>query len=367
MSKLAVLLAAALLGTTGTATAGAKTLLVGPGHPYAKPCRAIAAARPGDVVQIDARGNGRYDGDVCTWSTPRLTVEGIHGRARIRAAGQISDRKAIWVLDGADTTIRDVELSGAQISAADGANGAALRVEAGADLTLVGSYLHDNQDGILAGASPDTDITIDRTELAHNGDGSGYTHNVYVGDIRSFTMTRSSSHDAVEGHLVKSRARRNTIMYNRLIGRRGTDSYELDLPNAGTARIVGNVIEQGPNTHNPQIVAYGEEGVPAGYDTHLTARFNTIVNDRTGGTPPPAIHVDPSITTRAVVQHNLVVGTPAVIDQPGTKATGTCTDGAHFVNRRGYDYHLRRSSRCRHAGAFAISIRNGEATAPKLA
>lgn len=331
--------------------AAAATLVVGPGHPYAKPCQAIAAAQPGDVVQIDAAGNGTYDGDVCGWSTPGLTVEGINGRARIAAAGQAYARKAIWVLDGPDTTIRNVELSGAAVSAADGANGAALRVEGSADLTLVGSYLHDNQDGILAGAGADTDITIDSTELSHNGDGSGQTHNVYVGDVHSFTMTGSYSHDAVEGHLVKTRARTNNIMYNRLTGEGGTDSYELDVPNAGTTRVVGNVIEQGPNTGNARMITYGEEGVPAGYDTHLTVAYNTIVNDRGGGTAPPAVHMDPAAAAPAVVQDNIVVGTSTVIDQASATVSGTCTDGAGFVNRAAYDYHLLATSACRDAVA----------------
>src|SRR5262249_9102216 len=43
----------------------ADALLVGPGHRYAKPCQAIAAAKPGATIGIDAKGNGTYDGDVC--------------------------------------------------------------------------------------------------------------------------------------------------------------------------------------------------------------------------------------------------------------------------------------------------------------
>ncbi|MFF5171524.1 hypothetical protein ACFY3U_02680 [Micromonospora sp. NPDC000089] len=53
--------------------AGGTVRLVGPGHPYRTPCAAIAAASAGDTVQIDARGNGTYDGDVC--GSPTLVTQ----------------------------------------------------------------------------------------------------------------------------------------------------------------------------------------------------------------------------------------------------------------------------------------------------
>jgi hypothetical protein len=37
----------------------------------------------------------------------------------------------------------------------------------------------------------------------------------------------------------------------------GTPSYSIDLPNGGIANIEDNVIEQGPNSQNPYIIAYG--------------------------------------------------------------------------------------------------------------
>jgi hypothetical protein len=53
---LAPLIAAAVSLATATA-AQARVLHVGPGQRYKMPCDAIAAARPGDQIQIDARGN----------------------------------------------------------------------------------------------------------------------------------------------------------------------------------------------------------------------------------------------------------------------------------------------------------------------
>jgi len=159
-------------------------------------------------------------------------------------------------------------------------NGAAIRYEGG-DLTLADCFIHDNQEGLLGGPDADGTITINHSEFAFNGDGSGSTHGIYVGHIASFTLTDSYIHDTSEGHEVKSRAENNIITNNRIFDNNSTASYSIDLPNGGNAAITGNVIEQGPNTHNPAIFAWGEEGI-----THPGMAFitnNLIVNDNPGG------------------------------------------------------------------------------------
>jgi hypothetical protein len=83
----------------------------------------------------------------------------------------------------------------------------------------------------------------------------------------------------VLGMRSKSRAA-NTIIENSRItdGPNGTASYSIDLPNGGNARNDNDVIEQGPNTDNPIIVAYGEEGsVYASSSLAITG--NQIFND----------------------------------------------------------------------------------------
>jgi hypothetical protein len=334
----------ALLGMTGSA--GARTLDVGPGKAYRKPCAAIAAAHPGDTVRIDARGNGRYDGDVCATSVARLTIEGVHGRARVAAAGQSSQGKAIWVLGGARTVVRNVELSGARVP---DRNGAAIRLEGGS-LTLDRVYFHDDEDGILVANDPRIDLTITRSQFARNGAGDGYSHNIYVGTIHRFTMRRSWSHDARVGHLVKSRAAINDIIDNRLTGGTGTDSYELDLPNGGRARVVGNVIEQGPRTENPNMLAFGEEGPVAG--SRLTVLRNTFVDDRPGG--GTAIWVADGVRTAATITDNIAVGQRTFVAQssPRPRLSRNClARDPRFVNRKAYDYRLRAGSPCRGRGA----------------
>jgi hypothetical protein len=84
------------------------------------------------------------------------------------------------------------------------------------------------------------------------------------------------------GHEVKSRAANNTLTGNRIFDNSGSASYSIDLPNGGNARIGGNVIEQGPNTQNPFIVAYGEEGT-TGSGASVAISGNTIVNDDPSG------------------------------------------------------------------------------------
>ena len=61
-------------------------------------------------------------------------------------------------------------------------------------------------------------MLVEYTEFHHNGAGDGYSHNFYIGQVRSFTLQFCSSRQAKVGHLAKSRAQANFILYNRLMG-----------------------------------------------------------------------------------------------------------------------------------------------------
>jgi hypothetical protein len=337
------LLALLVLGLATAPAAQTRVLHVGPGQKYRRPCQAIAVARAGDRIEIDARGNRSYRGDVCAWSTNRLTIVGVHGRAHIDAAGHNSEGKAIWVIAGNDTTIDNIEFSGARVP---DQNGAGIRQE-GANLLVEHCYFHDNQEGILAGDNPASNIVIDSSVFARNGAGDGFSHNIYINHVRSFTLRFSYSTDARVGHLVKSRALRNYILYDRLSGERGTDSYELDLPNGGLSYVIGTVIEQGPNTQNPNMLAYGEEG-DLNPDSHLYAVNDTFVNDLHKG---DAIFVGPEVTQPVLAENDISTGSTAFVAQPRAHTRHNCITGnPGFENPAKYDYTLKASSKCRRTG-----------------
>lgn len=220
-SVCAPLAACLVLLVCGT-TVQAEVRSVGPGKTFAAPCAAFAAAIDGDVIEID--GAGSYVGDVCTIARNNLTIKGVNGRPHIAAGGKNSGGKATWVVAGRDTVIDNIELSGARVPEK---NGAGIRQE-GRNLTVRRSYFHDNENGILGGADAESVYVIEDSEFANNGAGDGQSHNMYIGEIKSFTLRGCYSHDAVEGHLVKSRALANFILYNRLSDEAGTASYELD-------------------------------------------------------------------------------------------------------------------------------------------
>ncbi len=252
------------------------TIRVGPGWAYSTPSAAAAVAKDGDIVEILA---GTYSADVAVWVQNNLTIRGVHGRAHLLAGGKSAEGKGIWVIKGNQTKIENIEFSGAAVS--DG-NGAGIRQE-GAGLTLRGCYFHDNENGILAGENLSSDIVIENTEFANNGNGDGSTHNLYIGKVRSFTLRFSYSHHAKSGHNVKTRASLNYILYNRIMDEQdGTSSYAVDIPNGGTAYLIGNLLQQGPETENYHVVSYGSEGLSYSKNEIYVVN-NTFVNDRHDG------------------------------------------------------------------------------------
>ncbi len=278
-----------------------RVLRVGSGQTYRAIAAAARAARDGDRVEIAA---GEYVGDVARWTQSDLVLRGVGGRPHLKAAGRHSEGKGIWVIAGDNVLVDNIEFSGARVP--DG-NGAGIRFE-GRRLTVRNSFFHDNENGILTGNRADAEVVIEFSEFARNGAGDGYTHNIYVGRSASFVLRGSYSHDVRVGHLVKSRAAVNQILYNRLTDEEaGSSSYNVDLPDGGRALIMGNLLQQGSRTENPAMVSFAAEK-PGGSADALYVAFNTFYNVWLDG-----IFVDNKSATTALLVDNIFAGAPAQV------------------------------------------------------
>jgi hypothetical protein len=304
-----------LIAIFASQTLSAKIWQVGPARSYTAPSAVANLVANGDTVEIDA---GLYNGDVARWTAHNLLIRSVGGGyAHLEAAGNYIEGKAIWVIKGNDCTVEGIEFSGCKVP---DHNGAGIRQE-GRNLTLRNCYFHHNEMGILTANDGVSDYLFERCEFSHNGYGDGYSHNIYVGAVNSLTMWFCYSHDAKIGHLVKSRARYNYLYYNRLSGENGDGSYEVDLPNGGRAILIGNVIEQGPQSQNGGIVSFGLEN-PNHPEQQLALSHNTIVNNRFSGR-----FVQFSNATAALkMVNNLFLG-------PGTLTQGNATavDTSHNI------------------------------------
>ena len=328
--------AALVMGAAIAAPASAATLSVGAGKTFATPCKAFAAAKAGDIVEIQA---ATYTGDVCGIYASNLTIRGVNGRPKINAGGRTAMGKATWVVVGGNITIDNVEMYGAAVP---DRNGAALRLE-GTNFTLRNSFLHDNENGILSGVNTASTIILENNEFGRNGRGDGYTHNVYIGKAGKLTFRYNYSHDAHVGHSLKTRALYNTIAYNRFSSLRagevgstaaGKPSYEVNVPNGGTTFIIGNVIMQPASANNPAMISYGEEGT-TGYATDLYVVNNTFVNDDSVRGTFVTVR---NAATPAKLINNIFSGFGTVTTQANAvKTTNYQALSVGFVNRAAYD------------------------------
>ncbi|MBN8891737.1 MAG: hypothetical protein BGP12_22590 [Rhodospirillales bacterium 70-18] len=252
-------------------------LTVGVGQAYTSLGAAVAASSSFDTINVLA---GDYHDDFTT-ITHALTINGIGGLAHFIADSAPPNGKAIMTV-GADLTIDHLEFSGAAVSSG---NGAGIRYQGG-QLTINNSWFHNNQEGLLAGAVAGGTISIDHSEFDHNGTGDGLTHNLYVSNIATLTVTNSYFHDVSAGHEIKSRAQATILTGNRIQdGPNLSASYSVDLPDGGAATITGNVIEKGVLAQNTTFIHIGGEANPSYPNTALTLSGNTVINDLASGTP----------------------------------------------------------------------------------
>jgi hypothetical protein len=217
---IAVIAAIAVLLLAGVAHAD--TYEVGPGKPYATLEDVDDLLGPGDLVLVS--GGATYPGGV------RLEQDGSSA-APITIRGVGSPRP---VLSGATNTI---ELAGDHtvLDGFDLTGGSFRCLYLHADGLLVRDTVvhHCPAHGILGADTDSGDATLERVEVHHAG-GGDRNHSIYVatdevahpGSV--FRMRHSWVHDATGGNLVKSRAERNVIEYNRLEGN-SASFHELEL------------------------------------------------------------------------------------------------------------------------------------------
>jgi hypothetical protein len=282
-AHLAVFMLAGLFAASAAATdVSSRTLRVGPDGDVPTIAEASLLARDGDVIEVQA---GEYRGDVAVWLQKSLTLRAVGGRAVLVADGRHAEGKAIWVFRDGEFLVEGFDFVGARVP--DG-NGAGIRFERGR-LTVRDSRFIDNQMGLLTGNHRSSVLKVERCEFSGPTEGSRWYHNIYVGLIDELWVTGSWSHGARRGHLRKSRARENHVLYNRFADGEGTASYELEFPNGGQARVVGNLIEQSAASQNRVMVSFGAEGYRWPRND-LRMAHNTLVNR----------HPDRSIFVRAM-------------------------------------------------------------------
>lgn len=325
-------------GTASYDFAPTRLLTVGPGKMYPNVLAAAGAVLADDVIEIDA---GQYDDNIVVWRANNITLRGVGGRAHLHATklipytgSDLENGKGIWVTQGSNIKIENIEFSNAAVG---DKNGAGIRAE-GVNLTVCNSYFHNNENGILGGAGT---VLIEYSEFAYNGGcvtNYGCSHNLYIANSDKLIFQYNYSHHANIGHLLKSRAKENHILYNRFTGESGTSSYEVEIPDGGLTYLIGNLIHQGPQTGNSAMVAYAAESASNPLQ-QLYAVNNTLVNENGSGT-----FISIRSGSTAQVTNNLFVGNGTAVSGPATQTTNLVTNAPYFVSQATFDYRLTGSS-----------------------
>lgn len=319
------------------------TFQVGSSHTYANPNALYLAnvLQDGDVIEIDAETYSGTDA-LAVWSQNDLIIRGIGDRPHLIADGQYIFGKGIWVLAGNNITVENIEFSGAVVP---DKNGAGIRLD-GIGLTVRHCFFHDNENGILTSNPEAGEILIEYSEFANNGHGDGFSHNLYIGRVAKLTFQFNYTHHAKIGHNLKSRADENYILYNRIMDEEtGNSSRLIDLSNGGFSIVMGNLLMQGNEAENKNLVGYGLEGLDETNENEFYFVNNTLVNKRTAS----CLFLDINGQSNAsLIANNVFTGTGEVHNNSQTELRNNLMvpDIAQlkFIDEFNYDYSLQNDS-----------------------
>ncbi len=325
--------------------AHATSWTIGPGQTYTMPSQVSTLVGDGDTVNIEA---GVYPSDVARWQADDLVLRGVGGLAHLESNGLSWGDKAIWVIQGDNCTVEWIAFSECQVP---DHNGAGIRLE-GLNLTVRHCWFHHNENGILCGEYHPSTVRIEYCEFGHHGYGDGYSHNLYIGHVDSLIFRFNYSHHADVGHELKSRAWVNVIEYNRFSNEGdGTASREIDLPNGGQAYLIGNVIQQGLQSQNSNLVGFGIEGLSNPGPHELYAVNNTLVNEKTNGSffQMPAAAYFKAYSNVLAGGGSFMSSWPTNVDTLANQRSASI-GASQFLDAANYDYRIDASSPAHNTG-----------------
>lgn len=242
-------------GLIAANTSFARTLEVGPAEPYKLPSLAAAEAKDGDRIVIDS---GEYF-DCAVWHANGLTIEGADPKAGAVITDKTCMGKALFVIAGNNTVVRNLTLARARVP---DMNGAGIRLE-GRNLLVEHVKFLDNENGIMGGG-PGSVVVVRDSEFVRNGSCAGAcAHGIYAGDVDLLHVEKSRFFETRHAHHIKSRALRTEVIGCSIAdGSAGTASFLIEAPNGGSVIIRNNTLEKGPLSENHEAaVAIGTEGV----------------------------------------------------------------------------------------------------------
>lgn len=317
-------------------------IIVSQSGPITDTKSAALLAKDGDTIDImyNVKPYLAYE---TKWPQNNLLIRGIGvGRPILKAESATVTQKAIFVIQGNSTIIENLEFTNAKVL---DQNGAGIRME-GTNLIVRYCLFYKNENGILAGDNANSEIVIEHCEFDSNGFGDGYSHNLYINHVKKLIFKFNYSHDASIGHLLKSRAFENYILYNRFdspLG--GSPSRDIDLPNGGKAIIIGNIIRQTTNDQNSNMLGFGLEGLTNPGVQDLILINNSFINQKANGS---FVSVQDG-TDLVQFTNNIfagggttLIGNPFSIDS--LQNMRTSINDAGFVNESMQDYHLLNTS-----------------------
>jgi MYXO-CTERM domain-containing protein len=237
------------------APAAADTLSVGPGQMYAGIVDAIQDAHPGDVIEV--QGGNTYPGmiwlreDYGGTKDKPITIRGIKvdgKRPVLSGVGKGEYENIILLLNANHVVMESFEVIG------DGGDSNYCVLNKADDIILRDFVIHNcrHQGGLVATDEESGSLTLEYSELYHNGNGTN-SHQIYMTTDETtypgsvFRIQFCYVHDGLGGNNVRSRAERNEIYYNWV---EGAFYHELDLvgpidgdslPFREDSDIVGNV------------------------------------------------------------------------------------------------------------------------------
>jgi len=197
--------------------------------------------------------------DCAVWRQSNLIIEGASAQDTV-ITDKTCQGKGLFVIPGSNVTVRNLTLTRARVP--DG-NGAGIRAE-GRNLLIERVRFIDNQNGILAGGQPQSELVVRNSEFVRNGTcEQACAHGIYAGAVGLLRVERSTFRETRQAHHVKSRAARTEILDCDIgDGPTGTASYLVDVPNGGAVVIRNNRMEKGPKSENRSAaIIIGAEGV----------------------------------------------------------------------------------------------------------